>query len=161
MNYKKQLSFYIIGAIIAGFISNLGRDESIPWIAEPLKVVTEVDDALLILSDHQVREIDFNAAQSLHKKGMLFVDARSEEYLSEGMIPGAIANDDIELLIEQIEYLLGGVDKGFVIYCSDDECGSSEDLAYELQDFGFMNIFVFKGGWKSWTDAGLEIEFHD
>ena len=45
-----------------------------------------------------------------------------------------------------------------MIYCSDDDCGSSEELAYELQDLGFSNILVFKGGWKSWTDAGLEIE---
>jgi hypothetical protein len=99
-------------------------------------------------------------AKSLHKKGLLFVDARAEEYLSDGMIPDAIANDDVGLLSEQIEYLIG-YEKGFVIYCSDDDCGSSEELAYELQDFGFMNIFVFKGGWKSWTNAGLEIEIHD
>lgn len=161
MNCKQQLSFYVIAAVIAGFISNIARDEAIPWIAKPLKVVTEVDDALSILSNPQIREIDLNAAKSLHRKGILFVDARAEEYLSEGMIPGAVANDDIGLLTEQIEYLLGGVDKTFVIYCSDDECGSSEDLAYELQDFGFMNIFVFRGGWKSWTDADLEIEIHD
>ena len=50
-----------------------------------------------------------------------------------------------------------GLDKGFVIYCSDDDCGSSEDLAYELQERGFMNIFVFKGGWKEWIDAKMTI----
>ena len=60
-------------------------------------------------------------------------------------------------LAEQIDYLIG-TEKGFVIYCSDDDCGSSEELAYELQDLGFSNILVFKGGWKSWTDAGLKIE---
>ena len=45
-----------------------------------------------------------------------------------------------------------------MIYCSDDDCGSSEELAYELQDLGFSNILVFKGGWRSWTDSGFEIE---
>ena len=45
-----------------------------------------------------------------------------------------------------------------MIYCSDDDCGSSEELAYELQDLGFSNILVFKGGCRSWTDAGLEIK---
>jgi len=48
-----------------------------------------------------------------------------------------------------------------VVYCSDDDCGSSEELAYELQEIGFMNILVFKGGWKSWTEAGFEIETHE
>ena len=81
----------------------------------------------------------------------------TDEYLTDGIIPGAIANDDIGFLAEQIEYLIG-TDKGFVIYCSDDDCGSSEELAYELQDLGFNNILVFKGGWKSWIDAGLATE---
>ena len=129
-------------------------------MAEPIEVVKNVNDVLLTLSEPEIREIDLEMAKSLHETGLLFVDARSEEYLPAGMIPGAIANDDVELLSEQIEHLIG-YEKGFVVYCSDDDCGSSKELAYDLQDFGFMNIFVFKGGWKSWTDAGLKIETHE
>ena len=160
MKYKNQVTFFIIASILTGLISNLVRSDAISWMAVPIKVVNNVNDVLLTLSEPEIREIDLEMAKSLHKKGLLFVDARAEEYLSDGMIPDAIANDDVGLLSEQIEYLIG-YEKGFVIYCSDDDCGSSEDLAYELQDFGYMNIFVFKGGWKSWTDAGLEIEIHE
>ena len=95
----------------------------------------------------------------LFDKKVLFVDARAEEYLAEGIIPGAVFSDDNEILSGKI-YDLVGYDKGFVVYCSDDDCGSSEQLAYELQDLGFMNIFVFKGGWKEWTGAGFEIEIN-
>lgn len=160
MSFKQQVTFFIIVSILAGFISNLVRTDAISWVAEPIKVVNNVNDVLLTLLEPEIREIDLELAKSLHKTGLLFVDARAEEYLSDGMIPGAIANDDVGLLSEQIEFLIG-YEKGFVIYCSDDDCGSSEELAYELQDFGFMNIFVFKGGWKSWTDAGLEIEINE
>jgi 3-mercaptopyruvate sulfurtransferase SseA len=45
-----------------------------------------------------------------------------------------------------------------VIYCSGDECGSSEDLAYELQGEGFSNLLVFKGGWTAWNSSGHPIE---
>ena len=160
MSFKQQVTFFIIVSILAGFISNLVRTDAISWVAEPIKVVNNVNDVLLTLLEPEIREIDLELAKSLHKTGLLFVDARAEEYLSDGMIPDAIANDDVGLLSEQIEYLIG-YEKGFVIYCSDDDCGSSEELAYELQDFGYMNIFVFKGGWKSWTDAGLEIEINE
>ena len=160
MSLKKQLILFITVSILVGLISNLLRSDAISWMAEPIEVVKNVDDVLLTLSEPEIREIDLEMAKSLHKTGLLFVDARSEEYLSGGMIPGAIANDDVELLSEQIEFLIG-YEKGFVIYCSDDDCGSSEELAYELQDYGFVNIFVFKGGWKSWTDAGLVIEIHE
>ena len=64
------------------------------------------------------------------------------------------------MLSDQIETMIG-FDTGFVIYCSDDDCDSSEELAYEFQDIGFNNILVFKGGWKSWKDAGLEIEYRE
>ena len=160
MSLQKQVTFIITVSILVGVISNLVRTDAITWMAEPIKVVNNVNDVLLTLLEPEIREIDLETAKSLHKSGLLFVDARAEEYLSEGIIPGAVANDDVGLLSEQIEFLIG-YEKGFVIYCSDDDCGSSEELAYELQDFGFMNIFVFKGGWKSWTDAGLEIEIHE
>ena len=160
MKYKNQVTFLVFASILTGLISNLVRPDAITWMAEPIKVVNNVNDVLLTLSEPEIREIDLEMAKSLHKTGLLFVDARAEEYLSDGMIPDAIANDDVGLLSEQIEFLIG-YEKGFVIYCSDDDCGSSEELAYALQDFGYMNIFVFKGGWKSWTDAGLEIEIHE
>lgn len=160
MSLKTQVTFFITVSILVGLISNLVRSDAISWIAEPIKVVNNVNDVSLTLLEPEIREIDLEMAKSLHKTGLLFVDARAEEYLSDGIIPGAVANDDVGLLSEQIEFLIG-YEKGFVIYCSDDDCGSSEELAYELQDFGFMNIFVFKGGWKSWTDAGMEIEIHE
>ena len=160
MSLKKQVTFFITVSILVGSISNLVRSNAISWIAEPIKVVNNVNDVSLTLLEPEIREIDLEMAKSLHQTGLLFVDARAEEYLSDGIIPGAVANDDVGLLSIQIEFLIG-YEKGFVIYCSDDDCGSSEELAYELQDFGFMNIFVFKGGWKSWTDAGMEIEIHE
>jgi rhodanese-related sulfurtransferase len=160
VSLKQQVTFIITVSILVGLISNLVRSDAISWMAEPIEVVKNVNDVLLTLSEPEIREIDLEMAKSLHETGLLFVDARSEEYLPAGMIPGAIANDDVELLSEQIEHLIG-YEKGFVVYCSDDDCGSSKELAYDLQDFGFMNIFVFKGGWKSWTDAGLKIETHE
>ena len=48
-------------------------------------------------------------------------------------------------------------DAGFVVYCSDDDCGSSEELAISLQEKGFANIFLFKGGWKLWTENDLPV----
>jgi 3-mercaptopyruvate sulfurtransferase SseA len=96
-------------------------------------------------------------AKDLYTNGKLFVDARAIEYFKQGHIPGSVANDDIDALASAIDSRIGQ-NVAFIIYCSDDDCGSSEDLAYELQDLGFMNILVFKGGWKDWTGAGLPLE---
>lgn len=157
MNYKNQLLVYLVGSIVIGSLVNTIRIDGVPWLAKPMDMLINTDDAIAVLAEPSIREIELDLARSLHRDGVLFVDARAEEYLADGMIPGAIANDEVELVAAQIEYLIG-MEKGFVIYCSDDDCGSSEELAYELQDMGFNNILVFKGGWKTWTDAGLEIE---
>ena len=160
MDYQKQSIILIALSILIGSIFNLLSDDGIPWVAEPIKIVNNSEDALDILAEPSIREVEIETAKALHGSGILFVDARAEEYLSDGFIPGAIANDDISILSDQIETMIG-FDTGFVIYCSDDDCGSSEELAYQFQDIGFNNILVFKGGWKSWKDAGLEIEYHE
>ena len=138
MNYKAQLTFFFAFSVLVGLISNSVRSDGISWLAEPIDAISDPNDALSILAEPEIREVDLNMARSLHQSGILFVDARAEEYLTEGIIPGAIANDDVGFLAEQIDYLIG-TEKGFVIYCSDDDCGSSEELAYELQDLGSVS----------------------
>ena len=161
MTLTKEITIYIVSSIIIGLSFNLGRSwvdgAGISLLAEELKIVSDSEQAFAILSDPRVSIIDLQSAIEFHEKEILFVDARAEEYLYEGVIPGAISNDDIEALSDEISDLIG-YNKGFVVYCSDDDCGSSEDLAYELQERGFMNIFVFKGGWKEWIDAKMTIE---
>ena len=160
MDYKKQILSVILLSFFIGIIFNISRNNSIPLIAHPLEIIDEKDGVLNITTEPTIRMIDIGLAQKLHKDSTLFVDARAKEYLAEGFIPGAIANDDIDSLVVMISALVG-YDKMFVIYCSDDDCGSSEDLAYELQSFGFNDILVFKGGWKSWSDAGLKVMYHE
>ena len=161
MTLTKEITLYIVSSIIIGLSFNLGRSwvdgAGISLLAKELKIVSGSEQAFEILSDPRVSIIDLQSAIEFHEKEILFVDARAEEYLYEGVIPGAISNDDIESLSDKINDLIGH-NEGFVVYCSDDDCGSSEDLAYELQERGFMNIFVFKGGWKEWTDAKMTIE---
>ena len=162
MNIKllKQVSFVISISFLCGATFNTLRDNGISWLAKPMEKINSANNIELDIDVPSVREIDLETAINLQNSGTLFVDARSEEYLEDGFIPGAINNDDTDALSNEITSLIG-FDKGFVIYCSDDDCGSSEDLAYELQEYGFNNILVFKGGWKTWTESGLDVEYYE
>ena len=147
-------------SILCGTSFNTLRDGGISWLAKPMEKINSTKDIELNIDAPSVREINLETAKNLQKNGTLFVDARSEEYLEDGFIPGAINNDDNDALSDEIATLIG-FDKGFVIYCSDDDCGSSEDLAYDLQEYGFNNILVFRGGWKTWSESGLDIEYNE
>ena len=139
---------------------NFLRKGGISYVKKPLKTVQDQDNISEPLSEPSISLIDLDLAKIFHKDSTLFVDARGLEYLDEGYIPGAIANNNVDSLADKISTKIGFNEK-FVIYCSDDDCGSSEDLAYELQSFGFKNIFVFKGGWKSWVEAGLSVSYYE
>ena len=150
----------IIGiSFICGATFNAIRDGGIPWLAKPIKKISSANDIEINIGIPSIREIDIETAVKLQKSGALFVDARSEEYLEDGFIPGAINDDDTDALSDRITTLIG-FDKGFVIYCSDDDCGSSEELSYQLYDQGFESIYLFRGGWKQWTENNLPAKYY-
>ena len=160
MNYSSSLNqiyIYITLSLLISFCVNILRTESLPFIAVPLEKledITQIENSSL---QPQIREISIDVAERLFSDSVLFIDAREEEYYIEGHIPNSICNDDFDSLVYQIEDFVT-YNNGFVVYCSDDDCGSSEDLAYQLQDQGFTNIYLFKGGWKQWVKNDLPME---
>ena len=160
MNYSSSLNqiyIYVALSLFISFFVNMLRIDSLTYIAIPLGKIEDISQIENSSLQPQIREISIDVAERLFTDGVLFIDARAEEYYHEGHIPNSICNDDFDSLVYQIEDIIT-YKNGFVVYCSDDDCGSSEDLAYQLQDQGFINIYLFKGGWKQWTKNNLPIE---
>ena len=151
-----QIYFFLIISLTLSITVNLFRPKPILYIAKSLEMIKDIDQISKNASNPMIRTIDIEIAKTLFENNTLFVDARAEEYFENGHIPNAICNDDINLLIEEIDSRIQ-VDESFIVYCSDDDCGSSEELAYTLQEQGFMSIYVFKGGWKQWTNNSLPV----
>ena len=159
MNYSSSLNqiyIYVTLSLFISFFVNIFRTDSLTYIAVPLEKIEDITEIENSSIQPQVREISIDLAERLFSDSVLFVDARAEEYYLEGHIPNSICNDDFDSLVYQVEDLIT-YNNGFVVYCSDDDCGSSEDLAYQLQGQGFTNIYLFKGGWKQWTQNNLPI----
>ena len=160
MNYSSSLNqiyIFITLSLLISFCVNVLRTESLPFIAVPLEKIEDITQIENSSLQPQIREISIDVAERLFSDSVLFIDARAEEYYHEGHIPNSICNDDFDSLVYQIEDFVT-YNNGFVVYCSDDDCGSSEDLAYQLQDQGFTNIYLFKGGWKQWVENDLPME---
>ena len=159
MNFSSslyQIYFYFIISLLISVSVNLIRNDSLPYIAKELEKIKNINQVNEKISNSLIREIDIDIAKKLFQNNMLFIDARAEQYYDEGHILRAICNDDIDKLVNEIENRIA-IDAGFVVYCSDDDCGSSEELAISLQGQGFANIFLFKGGWKQWTENNLPV----
>ena len=137
-----QIIVIAITSTVLSLTLNAVRPDGIPLLAEELAVAEEIE---YDTAEPRLLAITLDQALELYQKGTIFVDAREPEYYQEGHIKGAW---NIPFFLELVFKLdsLQGKDAPMVIYCSGEECGSSEDLAYELQAEGFSNLLVFKGG---------------
>ena len=108
-----------------------------------VEVVSSLPSLTAKSSGSHITGIDLELAKKLFEENILFVDARAEEFYQDGHIPNAICFDDFDLLVEKLDNTIG-MDDQFIVYCSDSDCGSSEDLSYELQSYGYNNILLFK-----------------
>ena len=159
-NLYYQSSGIILLSILLSLIFNQLRSKPLPFLKKTVEVVSSMEGLNLGSIEPSITGIDITLAKKLFAENTVFVDARAEEYYVNGHIPGAICNDDFDTLLEELEDTINS-DESFVVYCSDDDCGSSEDLSYELQSYGYNKILLFKGGWKEWVDANMPKEKYE
>ena len=149
-----QVFILIVFSSVFSLLINSVRSDGIPLLAKELDVADKIE---IKVNEPQLLAITIQQALDLYNKGTVFVDAREPEYFDDGHIMGAW---NIPFFFELTFKLdsLQGKQSPVVVYCSGEECGSSEDLAYELQAEGFTNLYVFKGGWIEWSENGHPIE---
>lgn len=147
-----QLLAITIVSLVVGFFTNIIRSDGISLLAKDIPVAENVDD----VSGEPVA-ISLTQAKDLFDRGTIFVDARGDEYFADGHIKNAWNSGFFMELMFKLDSLQTKNDP-VVIYCSDDDCGSSEELANDLYSEGHTKLFVFTGGWQEWNEAGYPIE---
>lgn len=101
-----------------------------------------------------VEEIDVGKA-GVPGTGVIWVDARTGEAFKLKHVPGALPLNE-----ENWEALLPGFVAAWrpgarvVVYCDDQQCDRSQDVAARLQrELQVGNVYVLKGGWAAWLGA--------
>ena len=151
-NLYSQITYIVFLSTSVSIVFNQLRSNPLAYVKQKVEVISNLENLQTESSEPTITGIDIKIAKELFDKNVLFIDARAEEFYNDGHIPNAICSDDFDFLVEQLEKKIE-IDEQFVVYCSDSDCGSSEDLSYEFQSIGFSNILLFKGGWQEWVDA--------
>ncbi len=109
-------------------------------------------------------EIHGDDVTALHKKGVLFLDARRTSVYEQGHIPGArpfsVWESDID---EKVNKLFAersdprDQNLPIVIYCSGGDCEDSHMLAQKLWGIQFNNVYVYKDGFPDWQKRGQPV----
>ena len=147
-----QMLAIIILSLAVGLFTNILRSDRIPILSQDMTLADDLDE----VSGEPVA-VTLAQAKSLFDKGVVFVDARDDEYFADGHIQNAWNSGFFMELMFKLDSLQSR-DDGVVLYCNDDDCGSSEELANDLYNEGFTKLFVFKGGWLEWNESGYPVE---
>lgn len=100
-------------------------------------------------------------AEELKKKmdsneAFLLIEVLLPEMYNQWHIPGAInipADDIKEIAPEKLKK-----DEEIIVYCRSFTCKASDRAAETLEEMGYENITIFKGGKKEWEEKNFPIE---
>ena len=141
----REIVILLFLSLVMAVGTNLFRQTSIPWAEDwTARQLTRFESKSLVTPEE---------AMDLHNKGLaLFVDAREPEMFAKEHIAGAMSlpfnpfDGNMDALIAELPR-----DRMLVIYCDSVACSKSQELADQLDFYGFDKALVSRKGWKPGT----------
>lgn len=162
--FKKDIiGFFTLSllAILTGFLVNFLSPVGIEWIGSWDKTKNhtsaktknqQLEHAVELNNPFKIREL-------VKKKETLIIDVRIVESYNQGHIPGAVSmplNEFDQIIDKFIKST--PPDTALIVYCSRLECSDSHTFALRLENNGFTNITIYKGGMMEWENMGFKVE---
>jgi rhodanese-related sulfurtransferase len=151
LSKKNFLEIFVI--LLASVIFGLGRN----YFSETPLLLFSVHEKT-VKPEKQIHfseaDADFVRQVSIDP-GTVLIDARLPELFERGHIPGAISlplSRFDDFIAERMERLRAA--HLLVVYCSGWSCNDSYDLARRLQDKGFKDLLLYRGGVEDWQEKG-------
>ena len=88
---------------------------------------------------------------------LVLVDALAPMSYAHSHLPGAI-NLIPERVDDEARRRIPDLDANVVVYCANESCESSVEVAERLVELGYTHVRHYPGGKSEWTEAGLPLE---
>lgn len=88
---------------------------------------------------------------------LVVIDSRKKTEYIKGHIEGAINILNTELELEGLEAIVPDRSTALLFYCNGVRCLRSSDSLTRAIDWGYTNLFWFRGGWKEWAEKRLPV----
>jgi rhodanese-related sulfurtransferase len=134
-------------AVLLGFLLSFSAS---PFAAEK-PYAPETLPGTVIVSAEQVVEL------SLSRPGLVIIDSRKKSEYAKGHIEGAVNLLNTSMRPEDLAAVSPNKITPIVFYCNGTRCLRSSDAIRKATDWGYKNLFWFRGGWKEWTDKRLPV----
>lgn len=93
----------------------------------------------------------------LAKSELVLIDSRKSSEFAKGHIDGAINLLNTSMHRADLERACPDKSAPIVFYCNGERCLRSSDAVSKALEWGYRNLFWFRGGWKEWTDKRLPV----
>lgn len=88
---------------------------------------------------------------------LVIIDARRNEEYAKGHIEGAHILLDTDMTPPLLARLVRSKDTPVVFYCNGERCMRSTNAAQKAIDWGYRQVFWFRGGWQEWTEKAMPV----
>lgn len=105
----------------------------------------------IIVSAEEVVEL------TLSRPELVIIDSRKKSEYTKGHIEGAVNLLNTAIRREDLMTLCPDKTTPIVFYCNGIRCLRSSDSIRKAMDWGYRNVFWFRGGWKEWADKRLPV----
>lgn len=142
-----QTAGFAITALLCGILYHFANDEGLLANANATELIQRAHVANFI------PKIDERKVHKLLDSDTVFIDARLARDYKAGHLDGAISVpvDANDLELQKVTAKISK-DSRIVIYCQSARCKYAEKVATKLQNNGYSNISIFKGGWAEWVE---------
>lgn len=93
----------------------------------------------------------------LARQGLVVIDARMNDEYAKGHIEGAINLLNTSMRPEDLRVIAPDKMISIMIYCNGVRCLRSSDAVQKAMEWGYKNVYWFRGGWNEWTEKGLPV----
>lgn len=140
MNMVKQFSIVLMAVFALSNVAIAGKKEVPPTVEGTTKVTAEqIFDLLDKYPD------------------LVMIDSRKPSDRAKGYIEGSIGLPDTETNAESLAKHVPSKATPILFYCNGIKCGRSVKAAKKAVEYGYTNIYWFRGGWEEWLDKGYPI----
>ena len=100
-----------------------------------------------------MKEITTQAlVQKLGARDVRLIMTMTADHYAQGHIPGSEYFDDLAAGMASIDPT-----EAVIVYCSDPACAASIRAYEDLENAGYSNVTLYRGGLSGWVDAGYSL----
>jgi len=89
--------------------------------------------------------------------GIVLIDSRKETEYLRGHIEGAINLLNLKMTRAELQRVAPDKSAAVLFYCNGIRCLRSSDAASRALEWGYRNVFWFRGGWQEWDEKKLPV----